>query len=126
MSFLSVFKSILHATEAAATIAAPIIATMDPTIGSLMGAATQAAVSVEGSITTPGSGAQKQAAVQASAQQVFDVANQIRVSQGAAPLHQSTVDAAVQGAVLAVNQLNAVAALVKAPAPTASATPAAA
>lgn len=114
MSFLSVFKSILHATEAAATIAAPIIATMDPTIGALMGSATQAAIGVEGSITAPGSGPQKQAAVQASTQAVFDVTNQILASQGKPPLHANTVDAAVQGAVMVVNQLNAVAAAVKA------------
>lgn len=109
MSFLSVFKSILHAVEAAATIAAPIVATFDPTIGALTQAATQAAIGVEGSITAPGSGAQKQAAVQKSTQAVFDVTNQILASQGKPPLHANTVDAAVQGAVMVVNQLNAVA-----------------
>lgn len=120
-SFLSVFKTILHAAEAAATIAAPILATLDPTIGALTQSATQAAIGVEASITTPGSGAQKQAAVQASTQAVFDVTNQILASQGKPPLHQNTVDAAVQGAVMVVNQLNAVATAVNA----APATPAA-
>ena len=47
MSFLSVFARILHVIEAAAQIAAPIIATQDPVIGALMTQANNAAIGVE-------------------------------------------------------------------------------
>lgn len=119
-SFLSVFKNILHATEAAAQIAAPIVATFEPGIGALMMAAAGAAVSVEGSITAPNSGAQKQAAVAASTQQVVDVTNAILKEAGKAPLPANTTDVVVQQVSgVIVPQLNAVAKLVQ----TAPATP---
>lgn len=121
-SFLRVFGSILHAVESAAVIAAPIIKTVDPEIGALMAGATAAAVQVEAAYTTPGSGADKQQAVHDSTAAAFNVANQIIVSQGKAPMPAATVDAAVAGAVTVVSQMNAIANAVDAAKP---ATPAA-
>lgn len=115
-SFLSVFKSILHAAEAAAVIAAPIINTFDPVIGGLINSATQAAVGVEGSITAPGSGAQKAAAVAASTQAAIGVANGILASQGKPPLPATTGDVIAQQVGVVVSSLNAVAAIGTAPA----------
>lgn len=107
-SFLTIFKDILHATEAAAEIAAPIIATLDPPIGILMGAATQAAVGVEAAITTPGSGQQKAGLVAQQTQASIDVVNQILQSQGKKPLPTDTgqVIAAQVGTV--IGNLNAI------------------
>lgn len=107
-SFLTVFRDILHAAEVAAQIAAPIISTMDPEIGMLMSAATNAAVNVEATVTAPGSGDVKAAAVKASTQAAIDATNAILVSQGKKPLPATTglVIATQVGSVVA--NLNAV------------------
>jgi len=107
-SFLSVFADIMHAIEAAAAISAPIIATFDPVIGGLMTSATTAAVMVEGSITAPGSGPDKAAAVTASTNAAIGVANQILASQGKAPLPANTSAVVSNGVGMVVGNLNAV------------------
>lgn len=114
MSFLSVFKDILHATEAAAAIAEPIIATFDPVIGALMLGATEAAIAVEGSITAPGAGAQKQAAVTASTNAAINVVNGILQSQGKQPLPANTGQAISQQVGVVVANLNGIAKAVSA------------
>lgn len=117
MSFLKVFASILHATEAAASIAAPIVATMDPTIGGLMSAATTAAVGAEAAITAPGSGPQKAAAVQAQTQASIGVINAILASQNKKPLPANTGDVIASQVGVVVGNLNAIkAAVLAAPA----------
>lgn len=113
MSFLSVFTSILHATEAAASIAAPIVATMDPIIGKLMESATQAAVGAEAAITAPGSGPQKAAAVAAQTSASIQVANDILASQGKAPLPADTGKVIASQVGVVVGNLNAIEAAVK-------------
>lgn len=114
MSFLSVFSTILHATEAAASIAAPIISQMDPTIGDLMASATRAAVGAEAAITAPGSGQQKAAAVAAQTQASIDVANKILESQGKKPLPTNTADVIASQVGVVVGNLNAIESAVKA------------
>jgi hypothetical protein len=83
--FLSVFESILHAAEAAAKIAAPIVETVDPTVGALILQATDAAVGVEAVIVTAGSGARKAALVRAQTQATVDVINGILAAQHKTP-----------------------------------------
>jgi len=89
-SFLSIFQTILHATETAATLAAPFVKAVDPEIGGLMLQATNAAVGVEAAITTPGTGAQKAAAVAAGTSATITAVNGILQSQGKAPLPANT------------------------------------
>lgn len=89
-SFLTVFRDILHATEVAAAIAAPIVKTMDPEIAGLMVSATSAAVALEGSLTAPGSGDQKAAAVAGATQAAIDATNQILASKGKKQLPANT------------------------------------
>lgn len=108
MSFLSVFSNILHAIEAGAKIAAPVVAGLDPVIGALMAMATNAAIGVEAAITTPGSGAQKAALVAAQSQAVIDVTNAILESQGKKPLPANTNDIIQTGVATVVSGLNAV------------------
>lgn len=117
-SFLTVFQNILHATEVAAAIAAPIIKTLNPEIAGLMIAATTAAIGVEASITAPGSGPQKAAVVAAQTQAAIDATNAILASQGRPPLPTDTgnVIAAQVGAV--VGNLNAIKTAVQASAAT--------
>ncbi len=109
MSFLRVFANILHAVEAAAAIAAPIIKIVDPTIGSLMTMATTAAVGVEAAITAPGSGQQRADAVAAQTGAVINVINGIRVSQGKPPLPPDTNDVVQSQVKTVVGGLNVVA-----------------
>jgi hypothetical protein len=114
MSFLSVFQSVLHAVEAAAKIAAPIIATQDPVIGGLMSSATDAAVGVEAAITAPGAGAQKAGVVSAQTGAVIGVINGILASQGKAALPAGTNDLVQASVKSVVSGLNAVATAVQA------------
>ena len=114
MSFLSVFDTVLHAVEAAAAIAAPIIQTMDPEIGGLMSAATQAAIGVEQSITTPGSGQQKAQVVTQQTQAAIDVTNAILASQGKKPLPANTGQVIAAQVGVVVGNLNAIEQAVKA------------
>lgn len=109
MSFLKAFSSILHAVEVAAQIAAPIIQTVDPAIGSLMIMATSAAIGVEASVTAKGQGAAKAAAVTASTKAAVDVINGILASQGKGPLPANTTDVVAQQVGTVVASLNAVA-----------------
>lgn len=108
MSFLSVFSSILHASEVAAAIAAPIVQTVDPTIGGLMTAATQAAVGVEAAVTVPGKGQQKAQLVALQTKAAVDVVNQILTSQGKPPLPANTVDVVGQQVGVVVANMNAI------------------
>jgi hypothetical protein len=109
MSWFTTFDSILHLVEAAAKIAAPIIAvTVDPTIGGLMLQATNAAVGVESIITAPGSGPQKAALVRAQTQATVDVINGIRASQNKSPLAPNVTDIVQQQMQVVVSGLNTV------------------
>lgn len=109
MSFLSAFRSILHAAEAASQIAAPIVAaTVDPTIGALMAQATQAAVGVESVITTPGSGAQKADLVKQQTLATIGVINSILQAEGKTPLASNVADIVSQQVSTVVQGLNAV------------------
>ena len=115
MSFLSVFKSILHAMEAASVIAAPIVAAqVDPTIGALMSQAATTAVLVEASIPATGSGATKALAVASQSQAIIDTISSILQSQGKAPLPANTNDLVQAGVKATVAGLNAVATAVAA------------
>ena len=109
MSFLRVFQSILHALEAAATIAAPIVKAVDPEVGNLMTLATTTAVSMEAIITAPGSGAQKAAIVQSTTQAAVDLTNALLTSQGKPNLTPAVTQAATQTAQVVVDTLNTVA-----------------
>ena len=113
-SFLTVFKDILHAAEVAAQIAAPIITTMDPQIGQLMAGATQAAVGMEATITTPGSGAQKAQAVAQQTQASINAINQILQAEGKKPLPDNTGQVIAQQVGAVVGNLNAIKAAVTA------------
>lgn len=115
-SFLSVFKNILHGIEAAATVAAPIVATVDPTIGALINLATTSAVTVEAAIPADGNGVQKAAAVAGQSQAVIDVINGILASQGKAALPPNTNDIVQASVKTVVAGLNAVATAVQSPA----------
>jgi hypothetical protein len=109
MSWFTTFESILHIVEAAAKIAAPIVAvTVDPTIGALMLQATNAAVGAESIITTPGSGPQKAALVRAQTQATVDVINSILISQNKPPLAPNTTDIVQQQVRVVVSGLNTV------------------
>lgn len=107
MSFLSVFKTIGHAVEAAAGIAAPIIATVNPVVGGLMGMANNAAISVEAAITTPNSGAQKNQVVAQSLQSTVDTINAILKDTGKAALPENTVAVVLQQLETVIAGLNA-------------------
>lgn len=107
-SFLTVFRDILHAAEVAAQIAAPIISTLDPQIGGLMSAATQAAVGVEASITAPGSGQQKAQVVAQETQASIDAINAILASQGKPGLPANTAQVISQQVGIVVGNLNAI------------------
>ncbi len=106
MSFLSVFKSILHVTETAAKLAAPFVAAVDPVIGTLMIQATNAAVGVESIITTPGSGTQKAGIVNAGTQATIDAINGVLASQGLKPLPANTADTVAQTVKSVIDALN--------------------
>ena len=108
-SFLRAFQTVLHAAEAAATIAAPIIKAVDPDIAGLMSLATQTAVSVEAAVTAPNAGAQKAEIVKQTSAATVNVINSILASQGKQPLPAGIVDAATQVAASIVNSLNLVA-----------------
>ena len=110
MSFLSVFRNILHASEVAAQLAAPIVATVDPVVGGLMIQSTDAAVNVEGIITTPGSGEAKAAVVRAGTQATVDAINALLASQSKPPLPTNTTDVVqgtVKNVVLGMNTIQA-------------------
>jgi len=115
-SFLRVFESVLHAAEVAAQLAEPIIATFAPEVAGLMGAATSAAVSVESSIATSGSGAQKAAAVTQSTEAAIGVINSILVSKNKPTLPASTGAAVSQVVGTVVGSLNSIADAVDPPA----------
>ncbi len=109
MSFLRVFSSILHAIEAAAVIAAPVVKIMDPTIGNLMTMATTAAVGVEAAITTPNSGQQRADAVAGQTSAVIGVINGLLASQNKPPLPANTGEVVAGQVKTVVTGLNTVA-----------------
>lgn len=94
MSWLTSFKNVLHATEVAAQLAAPIVAVAlggkdGASIAGMMTQATAAAVGIEAisnTFTTPMTGDQKAAVVDAGTQATFAAINSILVSQGKPPL----------------------------------------
>lgn len=108
MSFLSAFKSVLHAAEAAVRIAAPVVSIVNPVIGSLLLHATSAAVSAEAAVT--GSGAQKAALVLQQTQAAVDLINEILASQGRPTLPEDTVQVVTSTTKGVVDGLKAVAA----------------
>ena len=122
MSFLRVFQSVLHAIEAAAAIAAPIVKAVDPTIGALMTQAAQTAVTVEQAVTA--SGEQKAAIVSQATQAGIDLTNSLLQSQGKASLPAGIITAINATTKNVVDTLNTVADTVMPPAPAAQ-TPAA-
>lgn len=119
-SFLKGFQTVLHVVEAAAKIAAPLIATQDRVIGALMTQANNAAIGVEAAITTPGTGTQKAAIVAAQSQATIDVVNAILASQNKKPLPANTNDIVQAGVQTVVAGLNAVTAAVAPAAPPAA------
>jgi hypothetical protein len=116
MSFLSVFQTILHVVEAAAKIAAPLIATQDPVIGALMSQANNAAIGIEAAITTPGTGTQKAAVVAGQSQATIDVINAILASQNKPALPANTNVIVQAGVQTVISGLNVVAKAVTPPA----------
>jgi hypothetical protein len=117
MSFLSVFRSILHAAEAAASIAAPVVAKMDPVVGALMLQATNAAVGVEALILGVKKGTEKMDVVGQQVQATVDVTNAILVSQGRQPLKADVTDTVKQQLQVVIAGLNAVEKAVNTPSP---------
>jgi hypothetical protein len=115
MSFLSVFQTVLHVIEAAAKIAAPLIATQDPIIGALMTQANNAAIGIEAAIITPGTGEQKATVVAAQSQATIDVINGILASQNKPPLPANTNTIVQAGVKTVIGGLNAVAQAVTPP-----------
>lgn len=109
MAWLSVYKDLLHCAEAAAQIAAPIVAvTVNPTIGALTLQAANAAVGAESLIDTPGSGQQKAALVRAQTQATVDVINGILASQNKPLLAPNITDIVQQQVQVVVGGLNTV------------------
>lgn len=108
-SFLRVFSSVLHGLEAAATIAAPILAAVEPEIAPLVSQAVSTAVVIE-QVAAPGmTGAQKAAVVASATQAGITLTNSLLASQGKGPLPIG-VDAAVGATVKnVVDTLNGVA-----------------
>lgn len=107
--FLRVFQSILHGLEAAATIAAPIVAAVDPVVGGLMNQSVGLAVLLEGTITTPGSGAQKAAIVTQTSAATVGLINSLLGSQGKQPLGSNITEAIAATTKNVVDSLNTVA-----------------
>jgi len=107
-SFLSVFRTVGHAVEAAAMIAAPIVKTLDPQIGALMMGAAAAAVGVEAAVTSEGSGEAKRAAVAEQTRAALDVVNSILGAQGKPKLKPETADVIAAQVGVVVSQLNGV------------------
>jgi hypothetical protein len=109
MSWLSVYEDLLHCAEAAARIAAPIVAvTVNPTIGALTLQAANAAVGAESLIDIPGSGQQKAALVRAQTQATVDVINGILASQNKPLLAPNITDIVQQQVQVVVGGLNTV------------------
>ena len=107
MSWLSIFKNVLHAVEAAASLAAPIIAVVvdkkqadgsggdGAVIAGLMTQAVTAAVGIESissALTTPMSGSDKAAVVDSGTKATLDLINSLLVSQGKTALPASVTD----------------------------------
>ena len=108
--FLSKFKTVLHAVEAAAKFSAPYVAIADPSIASLMTLANNAAIGAEATITAPGSGAQKEALVLGQVGTAVTLINAIRSETGAAPLPANITDQVMAQTKVTIAGLNAVAA----------------
>jgi len=117
MSFLSVFRNILHAAEAAASIAGPVIARMDPVIGALMLQATNAAVGVEALIVGTKKGGERMAVVDQQIQATVDVTNAVLASQGKPALRADITDTVKQQLEVVIGGMNAVEKAVNAPGP---------
>ena len=94
MSWITSFLTVLHAVEAADVLAAPIVAAVigGPDGAAIAGMMTQgnaAAAGIEAisaTLTTPMTGAQKGAVVDAGTQATFSLINSILTSQGKPPL----------------------------------------
>jgi hypothetical protein len=117
-SFMRVFTSVLHALEAAATIAGPIVKAVDPEIGLLMSQATNTAVLIESIIPDAKKGQVKADIVDQTTQAALDLTNSLLTSQGKQPLNAAIKDAATATAKTVVDTLNVVANTVQ-PAPAA-------
>jgi hypothetical protein len=81
---------------------------VNPEVGGIMMLATKTAVNVESIITTPGSGTQKAAVVQATTQAAVDLTNSLLASQNKPPLTPAVTQAATQTAQIVVDTLNSV------------------
>lgn len=109
MTWLSVFETILHAAEAAAQIAAPIVAASgNPIMGSLILQAANAAVGAEVLFPLPGSSVQKGALVQAQTAATVAVINSALAAQKKPPLPADTTDIVQQQVKVVVSGLKSV------------------
>ena len=108
ISWLSVFKTILHGAIAAGRIAAPIVTILYPVEGALLLQATNAVVGAEATITAPQSGPQRAALVREQTQATVDVINEQLTSQGKPPLPTDIVDVVQQHVKTIVAGLNSV------------------
>jgi hypothetical protein len=124
VSFLSVFRSIAHAAETAAKIAAPIVQAVDPEIGLILNTSVNAAVGAEALITAPNSGAAKNQMVTQVTQSTVDAINEILASQGKKPLPSNVTAASMQSLETVLSGLNAVSKIAGAPPPVTGGTPA--
>lgn len=109
MSFLSAFKSVFHAIEAGAQMAAPIIAIVDPPIGQLIMQATKSAVLVEATITDAKKGQAKADLVNAMTSATLDVINNILIEQGKPPISTDVLKQVSAVTAATVSGLNSVA-----------------
>ena len=108
MSFWGAFKNVFHIVETAAQIAAPIVATVDPVIGTLMLQSTNAVIAVESTVTDAKAGQAKADVVAATTKATIDAINSILISQGKSPLPANTSDAITATTATVVSGLNAV------------------
>jgi hypothetical protein len=113
MTWLIVFEDVLHAAEAAAQIAAPIVAVMNPILGALILQAANAAVGAEVIFSEPGQGPRKAALVRAETAATVDVINTVLKSINKPALPLNTTDLVQVHTETIVAGLNTVAAAVK-------------
>jgi hypothetical protein len=113
MTWLIIFEDMLHAAEAAAQIAAPIVAAMNPILGALILQSANAAVGAEAIFSEPGQGSKKAALVRAETAATVGVINNVLKSLNKPLLPLNTTDLVQVHTDTIVAGLNTIAAAVK-------------
>jgi hypothetical protein len=92
MTWLVVFQDLLHATEASAQIAAPIVAVLNPVLGALILQAANALVGAEAIFTERGDGPRRAALVRAQTEATVSLINTALKAQNKPLLPDNTTD----------------------------------